>query len=128
MSSSILRMLDFHVEAAPVSKYTGSEKVPLRRLDSIGLDFLEDDSILFIKIDTQGFEDQVLQGAPELLKAAVGLSVELSLVPLYENQLLYDRLISDVNALGFEIWDLARGWMDHRNGRLLQSDATFFRP
>src|SRR5450830_427272 len=34
-SSSVLKMLDSHANAAPESRYVGNERVPLRRLDSI---------------------------------------------------------------------------------------------
>ena len=53
-SSSVLDILDTHVNAAPDSKYIGKEKVALRTLDSIAPDYMDSDSIAFIKIDTQG--------------------------------------------------------------------------
>jgi FkbM family methyltransferase len=127
VSSSALNMLDAHVKAAPQSSYVRSERLPLRRLDTIGADFVRTDSILFLKIDTQGFEAQVLKGAPELLQRAVGLHMELSLIPLYEGQCIYDEMIGQLKALGFELWGVMPGFTDPQNGRLLQVDATFFR-
>ena len=76
VSSSVLKMLKAHVRAAPAAAYVGTEKVPVRRLDTIGTDYLHDDSTLFIKIDTQGYEAQVLKGASDLLQKAVGLHLE----------------------------------------------------
>ncbi len=127
-SSSALNMLDAHLKAAPQSKYVDSETAPLWRLDTIGLDYLREDSVVLIKIDTQGFEGPVLQGAPELIKSAIGLQLELSLVPLYENQLLFDSLFAEVRNAGFEMWDCSPGFVDHQSGRVLQVDASFFRP
>jgi hypothetical protein len=127
VSSSALKMLDAHLKAAPQSAYVRNEPVPLRRLDTIGADFVHPDSILFLKIDTQGFETQVLQGAPISLQKAVGLHVELSLLPLYDGQCLYDEMIARLKALGFDLWDILPGFTDPRSGRLLQADATFFR-
>jgi FkbM family methyltransferase len=127
VSSSVLNMLDSHAIAAPESVYVGSEKVPLRRLDTLALDYLHLDSVLFIKIDTQGYEDRVLQGAPNLLTRAVGLQVELSLVPLYEGQRLYDEMIAQLRALDFVLWGMTPAFVDPKSGRLLQVDATFFR-
>jgi FkbM family methyltransferase len=126
-SSSALNMLDSHLNAAPDSKYVGIERTPLRCLNTIGPEYLHSDSILFIKIDTQGFEGPVLQGATELLKIAVGLHLELSLVPLYENQRLFDSLTSELQSLGFEMWNCVPCFHDPRSGRALQVDATFFR-
>lgn len=128
VSSSVLGMLDAHASSAPCSAYVGSEKVPLRRLDAIASDYLVPGSVLFIKIDTQGYEDRVLQGATSLLDRAVGLQLELSLVPLYDGQRLHEELISQLKALGFELWGMAPVFIDPTSGRLLQVDATFFRP
>ena len=126
-SSSILDMLDSHVNAAPESRYIGSEKVPLRRLDSIGLNYLHPDSVAFLKIDTQGYEDRVLRGATDLFKRLVGLQLEMSLVPLYEEQLLFDDLREQLQAKGYALWGISPAFVDPNNGRLLQVDATFFR-
>jgi FkbM family methyltransferase len=127
VSSSVLPMLDAHLRAAPNSTYIGEERVPLRRLDSIAIEFLRKDSALFIKIDTQGFESHVLDGAVELLASTVGLQLELSLIPLYDGQCLFDELVRRLRRLNFEVWEIAPAFSDPRSGRMLQVDATFFR-
>jgi FkbM family methyltransferase len=126
-SSSALKMLDAHVTIAPESAYIGSESVPLRRLDTVGGSYLQPDSVLFIKADVQGFEGDVLKGAGELLKRAVGLHLELSLVPLYEGQCKYDEMIAELKRNGFEMWGVGPELVDPQSGRLLQINATFFR-
>lgn len=127
VSSSILGMLDAHASAAPDSRYTGSTRVPLRRLDGLASSYLREDSIPFLKIDTQGYEDRVLLGASDLLARVVGLQLELSLVPLYEGQRLYADMLGQIQAHGFELWSLWPGFTDPSNGRLLQLDAVLFR-
>lgn len=127
VSSSALNMLDAHANAAPGSSYIGIERVPLKRLDTFASEYLRNDSVTFIKIDTQGYEDRVLEGASELLKQATGVQLELSLVELYAGQKMYDELIRTVESHGFALWGLASGFADLRNGRTLQIDATFFR-
>lgn len=126
VSSSILKMQEAHVRAAPASAYVGKEKLPIRRLDTIGSRYLHPDSILFLKIDTQGYEAQVLKGASHLLEKAVGVHLELSFIPLYDGQCMYDELIGQLKALGFEMWDIMPNFLDTQSGRLLQADATFF--
>src|SRR5450631_1201335 len=103
-SSSIRNMLDAHLKASPRSGYIDSQKVPLRRLDSFESEYVLPDSVLFIKVDTQGYEDQVLNGASCLLEKAVGIQMELSLVPLYEGQCLYDEMMDRMKTMGFELW------------------------
>ena len=126
-SSSVLDMLDTHVRAAPDSKYIGKEKVPLRKLDSIAPDYMDSNSIAFIKIDTQGYETQVMNGAKKLMSQIVGLQVEISLVPLYKGQCLFDEMLKKLKNDGFELWSISSVLSDPNTAQLLQVDATFFR-
>lgn len=127
VSSSVLNMLDAHVNAAPKSAYVGSERVLLHRLDSIVGEYIREDSVTFLKIDTQGYEDRVLKGSDSLLNEIVGVQLELSLVPLYADQRLYDELIGQMRDRGFSLWGIEPGFSDSVSGRTLQIDATFFR-
>lgn len=127
VSSSALDMLDSHTLAAPGSAYVGTEHAPLSRLDTIALDYLKPGVTPFLKIDTQGYEDRVLDGASELLTKTRGLQLELSFVPLYEGQKLFDELVERLRKLGFTIWAIRPGFCDPHSGRMLQVDATFFR-
>lgn len=127
VSSSVLGMLDSHASAAPGSSYVGTERAPLSRLDTMALDYIKPGMTPFLKIDTQGYEDRVLDGASELLTKTRGLQLELSFVPLYEGQKLFDELAERLRKLGFTIWAIRPGFCDPHSGRMLQVDATFFR-
>lgn len=127
VSSSALRMLDTHISAAPDSAYIENERVRVCTLDSIAPPYLSTSMAAFLKIDTQGYEQHVLNGAAESLERIKGIQLELSLVPLYDGQLLFDALVSRLTASGFSIWSIEPGFCDERNGRMLQVDATFFR-
>jgi FkbM family methyltransferase len=82
-SSSILPMLESHLSAAPESAYEGKEIVPIKTLDAVAGQYLKDAQAPFLKIDTQGFDWLVLDGARDTLPQIKGILVELSLVPLY---------------------------------------------
>jgi len=127
VSSSALEMLDTHADAAPGSSYIGSEHVPLSQLDTLACNYLKPETRLFVKIDTQGYEDRVLDGATEILREARGLQLELSLVPLYQGQKLFDDLVERLRTLGFSIWAIWPGFCEPHTGRMLQVDAIFFR-
>lgn len=127
VSSSILEMLDSHASAAPQSRYVARERVPLRRLDAVAPDHVAPGDTPFLKIDTQGYETQVLDGAGQWLERVAGLQLELSLVPLYAGQALYRDLLDRLDAAGFELWALWPGFTDPASGRMLQVDAAFFR-
>lgn len=126
VSSSALPILDQHTESAPSSRYVRTEKAPVIRLDDC--DLFDRDVPTFLKIDTQGFEQHVLDGAPETLKKVRGVQMEMSLAPLYDGQADFLALMSQMKALGFDVWSINPGFADAKTGRLLQADATFFRP
>lgn len=127
VSSSVLQMLDSHTSVAPESSYVAVERVPIKRLDTLAMPYLTPDSTLFLKVDTQGYERQVLKGSPQLLARAVGCQLEMSFAPLYEGQVEYQQLLAEMLNAGMELWDLAPVLVDPSTGRLLQVDATFMR-
>jgi FkbM family methyltransferase len=127
VSSSALPMLDGHVQAAPESVYIGSETVPITRLDTAVEEMLVSGQNLFLKIDVQGFEPKVLEGASRLLDRILGVQLELSLVPLYDGETLFLSLIDFMARKGFELWSLIPNFVDKETGRTLQVDGIFFR-
>ena len=127
VSSSILPMLKSHSDAEKNSMYIKSEKTPIITLDSVADSYLDKFSNCFIKIDTQGYESQVLDGAFKTLKRAKGVLCELSLVQLYEGQDIWKDLILRLEKEGFVLWSLERGFTDNRDGRTLQMDGLFLK-
>lgn len=127
VSSSILPMMELHSSVARKSAYIGTENVPINRLDTVALKYLSPENNVFIKIDTQGFEWQVLDGATETLKNAQGVLCEMSLVPLYEGQRLWMEMLKRLESEGFTLWAIQRGFTDPRDGRSLQVNAIFYR-
>jgi FkbM family methyltransferase len=126
-SSSILPMLDTHLAAAPESSYIEKEKVQLCRLDD-ALPDIGSGRRIFLKLDVQGYESQVLAGAPQLLSRVLAVQLEMSLTPLYEGELLMLDMCSNMLRHNFELWDLSPGFRDSATGRLLQIDGIFTRP
>lgn len=126
VSSSILPMYDAHALAAPQSRYVGTERVRLSRLDSVSHAALGRDRTTLLKIDTQGYEMPVLEGATTLLPHIRGIQLELSLIPLYEGQVTYRDMIDWLAVKGFDLWNIIPGFSDASTGRLLQFDGIFF--
>ncbi|MDO8291264.1 MAG: FkbM family methyltransferase [Gallionella sp.] len=126
-SSSILPMLESHRSVAPESAYQGKEIVAIKTLDAVAGQYLKDARAAFLKIDTQGFEWQVLDGAHDTLPHIKGILVELSLVPLYEGQHLWREIIDRLEADGFTLWAFWPVFSDKVSGRTLQVDGVFYR-
>ena len=127
MSSSLLPMLPNHVEVLPTSAIFKTEKVKVRRLDETLKPLLNCHERIFLKVDTQGFEDRVLKGATGILANVVLIELELSLVQLYRGQALLPEIVNLVAKLGYVPIDLARGFEDGVRGKLLQVDGLFVR-
>jgi FkbM family methyltransferase len=127
VSSSALLMLKSHSSAAEGSAYVAKELVPIFMLDSIANRYIGKNCNLFIKIDTQGYEWQVLDGASETLKRARGVFCELSLVPLYREQRLWRDIVDCLDQRGFVLWALQKGFTNQKTGQSLQMDGIFMR-
>jgi FkbM family methyltransferase len=125
-SSSLLPFAERHLRAAPQVGYVGTEVVDVERLDAVAPEHLKPGSRAFLKLDTQGFERQVLEGAGETLRQCVGLQLELSFVPLYDGGMLVDEAVAMAYAQGFHLVGLDPGFADP-NGQVLQADGVFFR-
>ena len=97
----------------------------MRTLDSLREEVLKPGDRAFLKIDTQGYEHEVLAGAEESLVQVAALELELSLVRLYEGQRRLPQLLEEVEELGFSLVGVANGFADPVSRELLQIDALF---
>lgn len=126
-SSSILPMLRAHEDAAPYSKYTHKELASIITLDSVLEKYTTQQDNLFIKIDTQGYEWSVLDGAEKAIKQSKGVLLELSLIPLYEGQKLWQDLINRLCKTQHSVFAIQPGFTDTKTGQTLQVDGLFFK-
>ena len=110
MSSSLLEMGKQHLKSAPKSMYIGKQKVEVITIDSIFKKYYKKRDKVLLKIDVQGFEDQVLEGAKLSLDDIYAIKLELSLANLYEGDKIYKYYLDKIESLGFVIWDLQPGF------------------
>lgn len=127
VSSSALPMRASHVNADQTSAYTATETVPQSTLDIAAATYLKEAARPFLKIDTQGFEWAVLDGATNTLPSTVGILCELSLIELYEGQRLWGEILTRLKTGGFKLWAIQRGFTDEQTGQSLQIDGLFVR-
>jgi FkbM family methyltransferase len=126
-SSSALPIMDSHLEAAPGSETVGVERVPVTTVRELVRQHGIDPGRCLLKIDTQGYEAPVLDGAGELLAGFAAIQLELSFVPLYDGQVLYETLVQRLAGLGFQMYGLDAGFGNPTTGRTLQCDGLFVR-
>lgn len=126
VSSSILPMLPEHEKHAPSSRVTNDELVRLKRLDDLP-EWSEWRSRngIWLKIDVQGYENSVLSGATNCLSDITAIQLELSLRPLYAQQLTIIQMMERLSDLGFDPIAFEPGFSDKKSGEYLQVDGIF---
>lgn len=127
VSSSPLAMLDLHAQAAPQARYVGTEQVPATTVDALVAGHGIDPAVTLLKVDVQGYESVVLDGAAGTLASFAAVQLELSLAPLYEGQVLLAEQLARMDAAGFDLWLTDPAFLDPATGRMLQCDGLFVR-
>ena len=124
-ASSLRKPSELLKGAFPGSETKNDATVPVRTFDSWYAEHQVQCENLFVKLDVQGFESEVLQGAERSLENVRALEMEISLVELYEGQVPMTKLLSEVIDRGFTpIWTEANA-IDPRTGNMLQLDFLF---
>jgi FkbM family methyltransferase len=104
--SSILPQLPAATAFDAEAQVVRSESVRVARLDDIFAE-LPRSKAAFLKIDTQGYERQVLLGARECLSSCLGVQMELPIIHLYEGTWKFHEAVAYMSDLGFEISNIA---------------------
>ena len=123
-SSSLLTMEQRHKDAFPYTKDSYKESISIVTLDSV-ISNLAIESPLFVKIDVQGYELNVLRGAAATLPMIDILIVEVSFTRLYENQPLFEDINKELRKYQFEYVGNFEQLTDPINGAVLQADAIY---
>lgn len=126
-SSSLLPMTDAHRESAPGSAYVASETVPMTTVRALMAGNELEPERTLLKIDTQGYEAEVLAGAGDLVETLGAVQLELSFVELYEGQELFDAHYARMRELGYRLHIVEPGFSSPDDGRMLQVDGLFVR-
>lgn len=124
-SSSLLPVRDWTVAAEPGIAYVAQEPVSVRRLDGL-LGELPRAKRIFLKVDTQGFDHPVIEGATGILDRIVLVQTELAWTPAYDGQAELGEMLALMSGLGFEPVHIMPGWVD-KTGFLREVDVVFAR-
>ncbi len=81
------------------------ETVRVRRLDDVvdATPSLARARSIYLKLDTQGYDLEVLKGATRMLRSVGALQTEASMLPLYRGMPDYRTSIATLDGLGFDI-------------------------
>lgn len=103
------------------AKVVKTEEVPICKIDTI---YRFSDLRLYLKIDTQGFEREVLMGATETLPKISAVQVEVGTTQLYDNQPSYLEICALMHDQQFSV-ALVLSSEHYQGERLLDVDIVF---
>lgn len=117
---------DAAAELPGASEVIGDEEVEVQTLNHCWEEFLEDlpRRRVFLKLDTQGWDLEVLKGASAVLHRLVGLQLEAAVIPIYQQVPGFASTVEYVSGRGF---DLTGVYPVSRDSlfRLIEVDCVF---
>ncbi|MCF8405471.1 MAG: FkbM family methyltransferase [Bacteroidales bacterium] len=126
--SSIKEIKDNYVEYNQSSRSSHTEKVKLYPLDYFAGKYINPNEKTFLKIDTQGFEKEVLEGAKKILPGIDGVKIEIPLESIYQS---VDWKLPDIITYfyekGFTCQSLQPVAVNNKTGAVLEVDGIFIR-
>ena len=125
-SSSLLSMANLHREEFPESDKTCTVPVNITSLDDWVLERnIKLSNDILIKIDVQGHEKSVIQGAIQTVKNSRIVILEVSFQELYEGQPLFDIIYTTLSELGFTYSGSLNQYFSQDRNSFLFADAVF---
>jgi FkbM family methyltransferase len=82
---------------------------------------------ILIKIDVQGWEDKVIKGGYKVFSCAKFVLIEMSFVPLYENQALFEEVHSLLVDLGYRLAGFKNQVNSIQSGQPLFAHCLYWR-
>jgi FkbM family methyltransferase len=99
-ASSLLNVSEISKMEFPETSDEKPISVKVMRLDDI-LDANQLKKDIFLKIDVQGLEDRVIKGGQKIFEATKFVLIEMSFVPFYDGQPLFEEVHEQLKNLGF---------------------------
>jgi FkbM family methyltransferase len=126
-ASSFREMNKLHKLNYPHSAGSKTVKVNLETLDKIfsNIDLKKN---VFIKMDVQGFEDEVIKGGYDVINRAQILVIECSLQQTYVDEPMFDGIYQLLHPMGFEYRGALKQSIRNDDQSFLQADCIFIKP
>ena len=125
--SSLMDVTARFTASTPNATFVDTEDITIRTLDAVFQDVYREGERAYLKIDTQGYEKRVLEGASHALAHILGVQMELSLVRLYDEETLFADMLTYMADRGFTLMSIEPVNASGATGQLLQVDGLFFR-
>jgi FkbM family methyltransferase len=126
-SSSLLEVLPAIVEKIPKTKTIGRERIRISTLDALFSEISSGASNIFMKLDVQGTEKDVLIGAAASLPRIGHVQLEMSIEPFYSGEPCFPELDAQMRNLGYKLISIGPTLTNSATGEMLQVDGIYRR-
>lgn len=108
---------------------TKTEEVYIRRLDDVAKEIHAVVRVpsVYLKMDTQGYDLEVLKGAGDFINEILGMQSEISMIPLYEGMPDFLEALRVYRTYGFEITGFYPAARDPESLIVLEYDCVMVR-
>ena len=122
LSSSFLEMENAHLQAAPDSQYIREELVEVSNINN----WLNPSQKTYLKIDTQGYEMEILKSIEDDKWSSIcTLEIETSVIKTYDQPYLIEDVILFLRSKGYQPYRFENGLAAKPFGQQLQIDIIF---
>jgi len=115
------------LELRPELKVTSKELVKCKKIDNFISEFYSLKKPILLKVDTQGYEMEVLKGGNQTLDIVDFVLLEVSTGATYRGQPSLKEVIEYLENKKFKVWSLDRVFGNRSTGETLQVDILFNR-
>ena len=124
-SSSILEASEELVGVLDSIRYKATEDVPLDRLDAVLPGMISAQDSLHLKIDTQGYERFVIEGAKGIMDQINSVRAEVAVSEGYKGEMLVSDAIELMADHGYFLFDAWPAWRHPKTQAVLNFDMLF---
>lgn len=127
--SSLLTPLEGSIDRFPSIRVERTERVEIVRLDEVFDECIRgiDQPHVYLKMDTQGYNMEVVRGASQVIPQISALQAEVSFKPIYATMSTFEDSLPALLELGFDVFDFIPVSRDSRGLGIIEMDCVMTR-
>lgn len=127
ISSSFFNAGRLQLQLDQNARQVRTEVAQMARLDRIWSEYVRPDETVYLKLDVEGYELNVLRGAEAVLNEVKIIEAELSLAEMFTGAPLLPEVVDFLAERGFRILSLESNHEDDDSGQMVMVDGIFIR-